>query len=100
MVSLVDYCIEKKEIAGPVNAVAPRPVTNDEFGRALGKQLGTAHWLPVPGLAMKLILGEMSEIVLAGQHVYPRKLTEHGFTFQFPMLEKALADLIRIGGKS
>ncbi|WP_372630848.1 TIGR01777 family oxidoreductase [Cohnella sp.] len=95
MVSLILFCLDNKSIEGPVNAVAPDPVSNDEFGRALGKAMKRPHWFPVPGFLLRGALGEMSTLVLTGQKAMPRKLLDHGFKFAFPKLEEALRDLSR-----
>ncbi|MCF6092473.1 TIGR01777 family oxidoreductase [Microaerobacter geothermalis] len=94
MIRLIQLCIEDRNIEGPVNAVAPNPVTNDQFGRILSKVLKTRHWLPVPGFVLQLIFGEMSEILLKGQRVYPKKLLDAGFVFTFENLEEALVHLL------
>jgi uncharacterized protein (TIGR01777 family) len=95
MVSLILFCLDNPAISGPVNAVAPDPVTNDEFGRMLGKVIRRPHWFPVPAVLLRLILGEMSTLVLFGQKAMPRKAMEHGFVFTFPNLEGALQDITR-----
>jgi NAD dependent epimerase/dehydratase family enzyme len=93
-VRLLNFCIERDSIAGPINATAPHPVTNDDFGRALARAAHRPHWLPVPEFAMKLLLGEMADLALKGQHVEPRKLVEAGFRFEYDTVEKALAELM------
>ncbi len=95
MVSLILFCLDNKSIEGPVNAVAPDPVSNDEFGRALGQAMKRPHWFPVPGCLLRTALGEMSTLVLTGQKAMPLKLLDHGFKFAFPKLEEALRDLSR-----
>ena len=79
------------DVAGPVNLVAPEPVTNAELTRTLGQALHRPAVLPVPGLALRLALGEFAEeAVLAGQRVVPRVLAEAGFTPLHPDLPQAL----------
>ncbi len=95
MISLILFCLENENISGPVNAVAPDPVTNDEFGRMLGRVTRRPHWFPVPGWLLKLALGEMSTLVLTGQRAMPRVALDHGFEFAFPKLEEALRDITR-----
>jgi uncharacterized protein (TIGR01777 family) len=75
---------------GPVNASAPEPVTNKTFSRALGKALHRPALAPVPGLAVKVLYGEMAEIVTKGQRVIPRRAQEHGYAFAHPDLDEAL----------
>ncbi|WP_373230173.1 TIGR01777 family oxidoreductase [Cohnella sp.] len=95
MVSLILFCLDHPTISGPVNAVAPEPVSNDEFGRMLGSVTHRPHWFPVPGFVLRAVLGEMSTLVLTGQRAMPRKLLDHGFVFAFPKLEAALRDITR-----
>lgn len=97
MVRLMEFALEHSEITGPINATAPHPVTNDSFGRTLGQVLRRPHWMPVPSAAMKLIFGELSDLLLKGQHVLPAKLLEHGFRFEYPELEPALRSLYGSG---
>jgi uncharacterized protein (TIGR01777 family) len=95
MVSLILFCLDRSDIAGPVNAVAPEPLSNDEFGRVLGRVSRRPHWFPVPGALLRAVLGEMSTLVLTGQRAMPRKLLDHGFVFTFPKAEEALRDITR-----
>lgn len=87
-------CIDAPEAAGPVNVTAPNPVTNSEFSRALGHALGRPAALPVPGLAVKLLYGEMSEVVTTGQRVVPARLAQLGYEFRHPEVEEALRDVL------
>jgi len=94
MVGIMLHCIERGDIDGPVNCTAPNPVTNSEFGKAVARALGRPHWLPVPSAALKLVFGEMSDVLLKGQRVLPEKIVRHGFTFAFPDLDSAVRDLL------
>ena len=78
-------------LAGPVNLTAPLPVTNAEFTRALGRALGRPTVLPMPQAALKLLFGEMSELLLVSDRMLPRRLLDEGFKFKYPQLEGALA---------
>lgn len=79
------------DVAGPVNLVGPEPVTNKEFGQTLGRLLHRPAVLWVPGLPLRLALGDFArEAVLAGQRVLPGVLTEAGFRFEHPSLPAAL----------
>lgn len=93
MVRLIDTCLHNQRIQGGINATAPNPVTNDEFGRILGRVLHRPHWIPVPSLMMKLIFGELSTLLLDGQRVIPQQMISHGFSFRYPLLEAALHQL-------
>jgi hypothetical protein len=94
MVRLITYCIEQSDLRGPINATAPNPVTNDEFGRALGKAMRRPHYFPVPGRVLKFVFGELSVLLLEGQRVLPKRLLEHGFRFQYPTIDRALEHLV------
>jgi hypothetical protein len=75
---------------GPVNATAPEPVTNAAFSKALGRALHRPALAPVPGLAVRILYGEMAEIVTTGQRVIPRRAQEHGYAFAHSDLDEAL----------
>ncbi|TYP71807.1 TIGR01777 family oxidoreductase [Paenibacillus methanolicus] len=94
MTRMLLFCIDKRDIAGPVNACAPQPVTNDQFGRALGKAMRRPHWFPVPAFLLKTVLGEMSSLLLQGQRILPAKLQQNGFDFRYPTIESAMVDLV------
>lgn len=93
MVRLIDFVVHDTSMEGVVNASAPEAVTNEDFGRTLGKVYHRPHWFPVPSFTLKLLFGEMSMLLLEGQRVYPAKALEHGFTFNYGTLEKALTTL-------
>lgn len=88
-------CVDAGEASGPVNVTAPNPVTNGEFSRALGRALGRPAVLPVPGVAVKLLYGEMAEIVTTGQRAVPARLRQLGYEFRHPEVEEALRDVLR-----
>ena len=87
-------CLDEGNATGPVNLTAPHPVTNAEMSRALGHVLGRPAVLPVPGLAIKLLYGEMAQIVTGGQRALPARLSELGYTFRHTEIEPALADVL------
>jgi uncharacterized protein (TIGR01777 family) len=82
------------DLAGPVNGTAPQPVSQLDFARALGQTLGRPAFLPTPAFALRLALGQSSELVLEGQYAHPRRLLEAGYTFAWPSIGPALADLV------
>ena len=90
-------CVDDETARGPVNVVAPNPVTNAELSHALGRVVRRPAVLPVPALALKLLYGEMAEIVTTGQRVIPARLTELGYAFGQPEIEPALRDALREG---
>ncbi|WNR43227.1 TIGR01777 family oxidoreductase [Paenibacillus roseipurpureus] len=95
MVRLIDFCVDHDDIEGPVNATAPNPVTNQQFGRTLATVMRRPNIFPVPAFMMKLLFGELSVLLLEGQKVLPRVLQQHGFVWKFPQLQEALAQLMK-----
>ncbi len=93
-VGLILFAVDHADINGPLNAVAPHPVTNKEFSKALGKVLGRPSFLPTPAFALRVMLGESSEIITKGQKVLPKKALAAGYAFKFPDLDPALSDLL------
>ncbi|MDX6675195.1 MAG: uncharacterized protein QOH11_2613 [Solirubrobacteraceae bacterium] len=77
--------------SGPINASAPEPVTNKEFSKALGRALHRPAFAPVPALALRVLYGEMAEIVTTGQRAIPKRATDLGYAFRHPDLDEALA---------
>lgn len=97
-VGIIQHGITCLELSGPVNAVAPEPVTNAEFTRSLGMVLGRPAVLPVPTFALELLFGEMAgEALLGSQRVLPRRLEETGYAFRDPVLLPALRRLLTTG---
>ena len=87
--------VEFGPISGPVNVVAPQPVTNAEFTRELARALNRPALIPAPAFALRLVLGEMADaLLLASQRAVPKKLLESGYQFQHPDLRSALAAAI------
>jgi uncharacterized protein (TIGR01777 family) len=91
------HCLDHEAVSGPVNLTAPNPVTNAELSRALGHALGRPAVLPVPAVAIKLLYGEMAEMVTTGQRAIPAKLRDTAYTFRHPEIEPALKDVL--GGR-
>jgi uncharacterized protein len=85
------HALTHDELEGPVNAVAPDPVTNAEFTRILARVLGRPAFLHVPAIAPKLVLGELAdELLFTSLRARPARLLETGYTFEFPDLETTL----------
>jgi uncharacterized protein (TIGR01777 family) len=85
------HALTHDELDGPVNNVAPNPVTNAEFTATLARVLGRPALLPVPAFAPRLVLGEAAdEFLFVSQRALPVRLRETGYRFQFPELEAAL----------
>lgn len=96
LVNIFLYLMENETIGGPVNCTSPNPVTNREMTKALGRALHRPTILPpVPAFIIRGVLGEFSDVFVKGQKVMPGKLLAKGFVFEFPEIEKAMADLIK-----
>ena len=90
-----EMLLENPKANGVFNLTAPNPVTQAEFARSLGKQLNRPAVLPLPGIIVKLMMGEFAEeVLLKGQRVFPKKLLDAGFTFNHPDLPDALRHLL------
>lgn len=97
LVELFRFALEEDRVDSVLGGVAPVPVTNAGFTRALGAVLGRPTLLPAPAAALRLALGEMSAVLLASQRVLPRAATRLGFSFRYPELEPALRELCQDG---
>jgi uncharacterized protein (TIGR01777 family) len=94
-VALLLWALDDEKVTGTLNATAPNPVSNRELSKTLGRVLNRPAVLPVPGVALNLMLGrELAETVKGGQRVLPRRALDLGFTFEHPDLEPALRDLL------
>jgi uncharacterized protein (TIGR01777 family) len=94
-VRAVHFLVENQNAHGAFNLTSPNPLTNADFGRALGRVMKRPFLLPVPAFALRLLAGEMSTVLLDGQRALPKRLLDLGFTFRFPDAEAALRDLLR-----
>jgi uncharacterized protein (TIGR01777 family) len=90
-IGAIMFALGNDRIAGPMNVAGPQPVTMKEFCTELGKVLHRPSWTPVPAALLRLVLGEMSNMVLTGQGIVPRKLLDAGFVFRYPDAGDALA---------
>jgi len=82
------------EIAGPMNAVAPNPVRNSEFTRALGRAVHRPAFMPAPYFGLRLIFGEFAQVLFASQRVVPQVALDTGFVFQYPEIAAALREIL------
>ncbi|HEY2536856.1 MAG TPA: TIGR01777 family oxidoreductase [Solirubrobacteraceae bacterium] len=90
LIGMMLAALDDARWSGPVNATAPEPVSNRELSHALGRVLHRPAFLPVPGLALQLLYGEMAEIVTTGVRAVPAKALVLGYDFKYPRLEDAL----------
>ena len=90
IVGIYQWLVENEQASGPYNASAPKPVTNAEFTRALGRALKRPTLLPMPEPVLRLLFGEMSELLLVSNRMMPKRLLDEGFEFRYPELKQAL----------
>jgi uncharacterized protein len=90
-IGLIAMLAERDSARGAVNATAPNPVTMEDFCRNLGRVLRRPSWAPVPAFALRALLGEMADMLLAGQRVAPAAAEKLGYHFRYPALHEALA---------
>jgi uncharacterized protein (TIGR01777 family) len=88
------HLLEDTKAEGAFNLAAPGAVSNRALARVLGRVLKRPSFLPTPAIALRLLLGEMSTLVLDGQRAVPKQLLDHGYSFRFPEVEPALRDLL------
>jgi uncharacterized protein (TIGR01777 family) len=93
LVELIIYALKNDRISGALNATAPQPVTNEDFTVAFAKAIKRPAFLPVPAAALILIFGEGATVLLDGQRVLPHKAAINKFTFQYPDIDSALAQI-------
>lgn len=93
-VGLILWALEEGRVEGPLNCCAPSPARNRDLARAMGAALSRPSLLPAPDFAVRALLGELSDVVLASQRVVPAKALALGYRFRFPDLGPALKDLL------
>jgi uncharacterized protein (TIGR01777 family) len=94
-VAAIRFLMENDKASGVFNLCGPKPLSNTNFGRVLARVMKRPFWLPVPAFALRMLLGEMSTLVLDGQYSVPKRLQEMGFRFRFETAEAALEDLLK-----
>ncbi|HEX8990930.1 MAG TPA: TIGR01777 family oxidoreductase [Anaerolineales bacterium] len=92
------FLIEHEQARDAFNLIAPQSTSNDEFMRAVARVMNRPYWLPTPGFLLRIVLGQMSTLVLEGRASRPSRLEGLGFQFRYPTINVALADLL--GGGS
>jgi uncharacterized protein len=94
LVNVYYYALTNDKIKGAVNATSPNQTTMNDFSKTLGKVMHRPSLFRVPAFVLRLIFGEMADVLLGSQKVIPEKLIKSGFEFEFPVLEDALKDII------
>lgn len=93
-VELIKLSVDNNNVSGILNLTTPNPVTNKEFSRILGEALRRPSFMLVPAFALKLFLGEMSDLLLSGQKVIPQRAIQYSYQFRHPELEGALKRIL------
>ncbi|MEL7083599.1 MAG: TIGR01777 family oxidoreductase [Cyanobacteria bacterium P01_A01_bin.3] len=94
LAGLIMYALTTNSVSGVLNGTAPNPVKMSEFSDTLGQVLARPSWLPVPPIALEIVLGEAAQVVLTGQRVLPKRTLEQGYKFTYPQLEPALREIL------
>jgi uncharacterized protein (TIGR01777 family) len=95
LIGLIDLLLCDAQMNGPVNVTAPQPIRQGEFARVIGKALGRPSFMPTPGFALRIAVGEMAGAIVASQRVIPEKAIKHGYRFHYTDLESALQSLLK-----
>ncbi|MEG4851051.1 TIGR01777 family oxidoreductase [Microcoleus sp. B5-D4] len=96
VVDLILYALQNSQVEGVLNATAPNPVRMNELCQTLGEVLKRPSWLPVPGFALEMLLGDGAKVVLEGQKVLPKQTLASGFQYQYPTLKLALEEILSV----
>lgn len=94
LVSLFLFAVQNAQAMGALNGTAPNPVTNREFSKTLGRVLHRPSFVPTPALALRIALGEVANLITTGQRVLPQRALQLGYSFQYPALDAALAQIL------
>jgi uncharacterized protein (TIGR01777 family) len=94
IVGIFLLALDRSDARGPINGTAPKPMTNKDLAKAQGRALHKPAFLPSPGFALRLALGEVASVVTTGQRVLPQKAVALGYQFRFPDIETALSDML------
>ena len=93
-IGLLLAALDSPDFSGPINGSAPEPATNRDFSRALGRALHRPAFAPIPAAAIKLLYGDMAQIVVNGVRMVPGRAAELGYTFRHPDLDEALGSTL------
>lgn len=95
VVGLIRFALENRNVNGALNVTSPEPLRMKQAGKTIGEVMNRPHWIPVPKIAMKAALGEMSNLLLHGQRVLPAKAMEQGYAFEYATFKQALQDIVK-----
>ena len=95
LVGIILHCIKQDTLNGPINGTAPKPSTNDDFTKALGKALNRPTFMPMPKIIINMLMGQMGvELLLSGKKIMPTKALDSGYQFKYTTLDSALDNII------
>ena len=95
MINLIIHIINNVQLSGAINMTAPTPVSNSEFSQSLGKVLNRPAKITMPAWVLKLVMGEMADLLLYGQYVQPTKALDSNYCFRYKKLDSALTNLLQ-----
>lgn len=93
-IGVIRWALTTPTVSGPVNAVAPEPVTMSQFCKVLGQSSHRPSWLPVPGFILNIALGELATLMTTGQRIYPERALSGGYVFHYKTLAPALQHIL------
>ena len=94
MVGIFLMALDNPQASGPINGTAPNPVTSKAFGKALGAALHRPAFLPTPVFMLRMMMGEVTDVLATGQRVLPRKAMALGYAYKYPTVEMALSNVV------
>jgi NAD dependent epimerase/dehydratase family enzyme len=94
LVGLFLLALDRPDVTGPINGTAPNPVRNKQFGRALGRAMRRPSFFWTPGFMLRLMLGEVANVVTRGQRVLPQRAPTLGYSFKYPTIDEALKEIL------
>lgn len=94
LLGIIRLALLNDRVSGPLNAVAPHPVTNREFSTTLGTVLNAPSFLPTPYFLLRAAIGKLARVIVSSQKVVPKRALEFGYTFKYPTLEESLRNLL------
>jgi len=94
LILAVKFILENKNIEGPLNFCAPTPITNRDFAKTMGHVLRRPTFMPAPGFLIRLVMGELGDLMLFSHRAMSEKLMSYGFTFKYPVAEAAIRDIV------
>jgi len=95
MVNLIMAALTNPQMNGVYNATAPNPVRMSEFTQTMGQVMNRPSWLPVPAIALEVLLGDAAHVVLEGQQVLPKRTQDSGFSYQYETVKPALEEILK-----